>query len=185
MIKFDLGGLHKHEDYISVNLMGNPAIKTDITDLDSFCKDNSVDEFFMSHTFEHIPLLDIKTFLEKILRKLKIGGCFRIKHTDIKACLELYKEGKLDFKAIRNLIFTPINRRMIEYYYKTGKDLNAHKWMWGHEELIEELLFYGFSKCEKFEAGFWIFDFENYFPNDNMENFYNVKIPNLGVCAYK
>lgn len=60
-----------------------------------------------------------------------------------------------------------------------------HQYMWGKEELKEELEFYGFSKVEFFDAGTWRFDIENSLPKDNMQRFYNVKIPNLGVVAYK
>ncbi|MCK9441038.1 MAG: hypothetical protein M0Q13_06420 [Methanothrix sp.] len=57
--------------------------------------------------------------------------------------------------------------------------------MWGEEELKEELLFYGFSSVKTFDAKYWSFDFENYFPNDNMNKYHGVLIPNLGVIGIK
>lgn len=92
MLKFDLGGTLKSNIYKTVNLSGNPDIKADILDLDSFCANNSVDEFFMSHTYEHISPVFIESFLKKVREKLNEKGCLRIIHTDIKECLELYKK---------------------------------------------------------------------------------------------
>lgn len=184
MIKFDLGGNKNHDGYLSVNLSGNPHIKKDILCLDDFCLDNSVDEFLMSHTYEHIPTVLLPDFISNILRKLKSGGCLKIIHTDIKKSIGLYSSDKIDFRCLRDIIFAPFKRRK-KLFDETGKDLMNHQYMWGEEELVEELLFYGFSKANSFNAGFWKFDIENNLPNDNMKKYHGTLIPNLGVVAYK
>jgi predicted SAM-dependent methyltransferase len=183
MIKYDLGGNKDHDGYISVNLVGYGSIKANILELDSFCNDNDVDEFYMSHTYEHINPIDIPIFLKNILKKLKNGGTFRIVHTNAKKCLDLYFEQKIDFRALRDLLFTSYPRR--KKIYMNGMDLNGHKYMWGEEELMEELLFYGFSEVKKYNSTFWKFDFENYFPNDHMQDFTGIKIPNLEIIGIK
>jgi len=57
--------------------------------------------------------------------------------------------------------------------------------VWGEDELKEELLFYGFSSVETFDAKYWNFDFENYFPKDHMELYHGMNIPNLGIIGIK
>jgi predicted SAM-dependent methyltransferase len=183
MIKFDLGGTRDHNEYKAVNFVGYGSIKANILELDSFCYDNTVDEFYMSHTYEHINPIDIPKFLNDILRKLKIGGILKIKHTDAKKCLDLYNEKIIDFRALRDLLFTSYPRR--KKIHIDGFDLNGHKYMWGEEELMEELLYYGFSDSKTYNAGSWKFDFENYFPNDNMQNYHGILIPNLGIIGIK
>ncbi|MCK9441037.1 MAG: hypothetical protein M0Q13_06415 [Methanothrix sp.] len=79
MLKFDLGGTKDHDDYISVNLSGYANIKSNILDLDNFCNDNTVDEFYMSHTYEHINPIDTPLFLKNVLRKLKKWWNFKNK----------------------------------------------------------------------------------------------------------
>ena len=182
-LKFDLGGVRNHDGYIAVNLAAKPAIRANILDLDSFCANGIVDEFFMNHTYEHICIVDTPSFLSTVLRKLKPGGRFRIIHTDAKKVLDMYTKGELDFRVLRDLLFTSYPRRK-DFYIK-GMDLNGHKYMWGAEELSEELEFYGFARTEQFDAGSWSFDFENYFPTDAMQRFHGVQIPNLGLVAYK
>lgn len=184
MLKYDLGGICDHDGYISVNLSTNSTIKCDILDLDKFCDDSTVDEFLMSHTYEHLSPVKIKEFIHKILRKLKPNGILKIIHTDNKKNIELYNKGIIDFRALREITFGAVQRR-IKMYEQVKQDLMGHTYMWGEEELIEELIFYGFSKAEKFNAGYWLFDLDNYFPKDNMQKFKNIKIENLGIIATK
>lgn len=183
-MKYDLGGTFDHDDYISVNLAGNPHVKLNILDLDSLCEDNTVDEFYMRHTYEHLDPSAVPEFLKKIQLKLKENGTLRILHTDCKKVLKLYKSNKIDFKSLRDVIFGSVDRRIVAQL-DAGFDILGHKYMWGEDELKEELTFYGFSKAETYDAGFWSFDTSNYFPTDNMEKYHGLKIPNLGVIAYK
>ena len=183
MLKFDLGGTNNHDGYISVNLAGNPEIKSNILDL-SFCKDDSVDEFFMSHTYEHLSPTIIKQYMKEIQKKLKTNGILRIVQTDVKKTLELYKNNNINFYALRNIVFSQIQRR-IDAFNVSGLDLQAHQSMWGVEELKNELLFYGFSSVSSFDAGSWKFDMLDYFPNEEQQSFHKLNVPNLGVIAIK
>lgn len=183
-MKFDLGGIGRGRDCKTVNLIKNCDIQSDILDLDSFCKDDSVDEFLMTHTYEHISPAVIPAFLKKILKKLKLTGCLRILHTDAKKTIDLYNKSIIDFKSLRSIVFTPLDVRL-RCFEETQKDLQSHQFMWGVDELKEELLFYGFKDVQEFDAGSWTFDINNYFANDKMTSFHGVKIPNLGIVAYK
>ena len=59
-IKFNLGGIGKGSEYKTVNLAEICDIEANIMNLDSFCDDGTVDEFFLSHTLEHIPVTEYK-----------------------------------------------------------------------------------------------------------------------------
>ncbi|MBD3239380.1 MAG: hypothetical protein GF331_02255 [Chitinivibrionales bacterium] len=182
-VKYDLGGVTDREGYVSVNLVGKPTIRANILELDTFCADATVDEFRLNHVYEHISVVDTPRFIADMVRKLKPGGRCRIVQTDAKKVLDMYQNDMLDFRALRDVIFTPYLRRK-DFHFK-GMDLNGHKYMWGVEELIEELVFYGFEQAEPFEAGSWSFDLEDYFPGDSMQRFHGARIPNLGVLARK
>jgi len=182
-MKFDLGGTTRNKEHKSVNLTGNVDIKANILELDSFCSDCSVDEFLMRHTYEHINICDIPAFLKNVYRKLKLGGKLRIIHTDAFKVIEMYKKNEIHFRGVRDILFTGYYSRISGCI--NGTDLQGHKYMWGIEDLKEELLFYGFSKVNNFDAGSWKFDFKSYFPNDNHEKYHNIRIPNLGIEATK
>ncbi len=168
----------------TINLAPGADIKEDILNTDKYCKDNSVDAFLMSHTYEHIPLVQLEIFVNKLRAKLKQNGVLIIIQTDIKKTLELYRRGKIDFYCLRDVIFSSTAKRK-EIYKITGRDLFHHQFMWGAQELKSELLSYGFSKVEIFDAGTWKFDVPSDFNFQNNERYFNQTIPNLGILAYK
>lgn len=185
LIKLDLGGIGKGKNgWTTVNLIPGVDIREDIINIDNYCRDNEVDIIKMSHTYEHIPIVLLDTFIKNLLRKLKINGLLIITQTDIKKVLEIYNQGKIDFYCLRDIIFSPINRRK-ENFMITSRDLLHHQFMWGEKELKTELLMFGFSRVESFNAGKWKFDIESTNRYQNNENYFDVKIPNLGIVAYK
>ncbi len=59
--------------------------------------DNSVDEIYMSHVLEHIPMFVAKESLLRLKKKLKKGGKLRIVCPDLRAYAEAYLRGDYDF----------------------------------------------------------------------------------------
>jgi SAM-dependent methyltransferase len=185
LVKFDLGGVGKGKNgWKTVNLLAGVDIQEDILNIDAYCQNNSVDVFLMSHTYEHLPITKSDEFIKKLLKKLKKDGKLIIVQTDIKRTLELYKQKKIDFYCLRDIIFSSIDRRKASFD-QTGKDLILHQYMWGALELKEELLSYGFSRVEIIEAWSWEFDFSSVFSFQKNEKYFGVEIPNLGIEAYK
>lgn len=183
--KLDLGGIGRGENgWVTVNLASSTDIREDILNINNYCRDNTVEEFLMSHTYEHIPIVKMEVFLNKILKKLKKRGKLTIIQTDIKKVIDLYKEEKIDFYCLRDIIFSPIDKRKLSHDI-TGKDLQHHQFMWGSEELKKELISYGFSEVKVFDAGFWKFDVSSVGSFQKNEKYFNVEIPNLGIEAYK
>jgi len=152
-------------------------IEANIMDLDSFCDDNSVDEFFLSHTLEHIPVTEYKKFLLHLKQKLKEGGKIKIVQTDIGRLIKMWVDGKITFRTMRAPIFTPANRCK-------SNILQQHQSMWSQEELIKDFESIGLT-AEGFDAGFWQYDVEDdLLPQETKVDF-GKDIPNLGVIATK
>lgn len=178
MLKFNLGGIGVGgKEYKTVNLAEVCDIKANIMDLDSFCSDNQVDEFFLSHTLEHITVTEYKNFLLNMKNKLKVGGKIKVIQTDIGRLIKMWVDGKISFRTMRAPIFTPATR---------CKDniLQQHQSMWNQEELIKDFESIGMI-AEGFDAGYWQYDvYDDILPQETEIDF-GKNIPNLGVIATK
>jgi predicted SAM-dependent methyltransferase len=176
-LKFNLGGIGKDGEYKTVNLAEVCDIEANIMDLDSFCKDRTVDEFYLSHTLEHISLLQYKDFLIHMKRKLKDGGTIKVIQTDVGRLIKMWVDGEISFRTMRTPIFTPANRCV-------SNILQQHQSMWSQEELIKDFQSIG-MQAEGFDAGYWQYDvYDDIVPEDTEKDF-GKNIPNLGVIAKK
>ena len=177
-LKFNLGGIGKGgQEYKTVNLAEICDIDANIMDLDSFCEDGTVDEFYLSHTLEHISILEYKKFLLHMKQKLKDGGRIKVIQTDIGRLIKLWTDGNITFRTMRAPIFTPATRC-------DSNILQQHQSMWSQEELIKDFNSIG-MKAEGFDAGHWQYDVEDdIIPEDTKKDF-GKDIPNLGVIATK
>lgn len=176
-IKFNLGGIGKGSEYKTVNLAEICDIEANIMDLDSFCNDGTVDEFFLSHTLEHISLLQYKSFLEHMLRKLKPGGKIKIVQTDVGRLIKMWVNGNISFRTMRTPIFSPANRC-------ASNILQQHQSMWSQEELIKDFQAIG-MQAEGFDAGCWQYDVDDDIIPEETKKDFGKNIPNLGVIATK
>lgn len=177
-LRFNLGGLSTGDPvYKTVNLAEACDIKADIIDLDSFCSDGTVDEFFLSHTLEHIPLTKYESFLHHMLRKLKPGGIIKVIQTDSGEAIRMWSSGIISFRTMRSLIFTPANRC-------ESNILQQHQSMWSQEELVKDFQSLGMN-AEGFDAGFWYYDAEDDLIPDETKKDLGKPIKNLGVIATK
>ena len=55
MTRFDLGGLGRGGERRTVNLAGDADVRADIVDYAAVLNEGEVDEFYLSHTLEHVP----------------------------------------------------------------------------------------------------------------------------------
>lgn len=177
-IKFNLGGIGQGDKvYKTVNLAEVCDITCNIMDLDAFCEDETVDEFYMSHTLEHIPVTEYKNFLLNLKRKLKVGGTIRVIQTDVGRLMKMWVNGEVSFRTMRAPIFTPASRCQ-------SNILQQHQSMWSQEELIKDFESIGL-KAEGFDAGCWYFDIDDDLIQEDTFADQNKPIPNLGVIAKK
>lgn len=177
-LKFDLGGRgYGKNGYKTVNLAAKCDIYENIMDLDKFCEDNSVSEFFMSHTIEHIPITHYKEFLLSLKRKLKVGGTIKVVQTDVGKLIKMWINDEISFRAMRSPIFTPASRCHDNL-------LQQHQNMWNQEELVKDFQAIGMI-ASGFDAGSWKYDLDDDIIPAETQSDHGKLIPNLGVIATK
>jgi predicted SAM-dependent methyltransferase len=178
MIKYDLGGIgYGKNGYKTVNLAAKCDIYENIIELDKFCEDDSVDEFYLSHTVEHIPVTHYKQFLLDLKRKLKIGGSIKVIQSDVGEIIKLWTNNEISFRTMRATIFTPASRCHDNL-------LQQHQSMWSAEELVKDFQSIGMT-ATTFDAGYWKYDLIDDLLPAETERDFGKHIPNLGVIAKK
>jgi predicted SAM-dependent methyltransferase len=177
-MKYDLGGIGKNGKYITVNLIDDCDIKHDITDLDGFIsEDNSIDEFKLIHTLEHIPIIKYKNFLYDLKRKLKVKGKIIVVLTDAEAVIKQWINGKLSFRAMKKTLFPPSE-------WVKDNPFMSHQNMWSEADLIEDFESVGFF-VKTFDAGYWDYDLPDEFFPESQLKYWAIDIKNIGIEAYK
>jgi predicted SAM-dependent methyltransferase len=178
-LRYDLGGYKSAANKrITVNLFGNSDLHHDIRELDAFIPEDAVvDEFYLSHTLEHIPVVDYSKFLCDLYRKLRIFGRVIVIQTDAGEVLRAWSSGQLSFRAMRATLFPPAAQ-----IRKTA--LHMHHNMWSAEELAKDFRAVGFI-AETFDAGAWPYDQPDELLPDETRPYFGFPIRNLGVLATK
>ena len=176
-IRFDLGGCGRDGERTTVNLVGSPDIEASILDLDRFCKNGTVSEFFLSHTLEHVPSELYKAFLEHMVRKLLPGGVVHVVQTDAEAVIRQFCAGEIGFRSMRSTLFTPPDRLV-------GNPLQAHRNCWSATELARDMEAVGL-RASIFDAGSWGMDTTDPFYPDDIRADWGKPIKNLGVVGRK
>ena len=101
MLKVEIGGgphsIKKRIDssWINLDQRSNPSFNI-ITDQLPY-EDNTIDEVYMSHMIEHIPICKIPSVFKKIYNKLKPNGYFRIVCPDLEQICQAYCKGDKQF----------------------------------------------------------------------------------------
>lgn len=177
-IRFDLGGNGKNGERVSVNLHGESDIHCDIVNVDEYApEDGTVDEFYLFHTLEHIPVECYTRFMSDLKRKLRPGGKITVIQSDAGEVMRQWTSGQLNFRAMRGTIMTPADR-------VAGNPFNRHHQMWTAEELCRDFRAFG-MRAEEFDAGGWGYDMVDEFYPEDTQVCQGVVIKNLGVAATK
>ena len=105
-MKLHIGGKEKKEGWSILNIQKNDDVDYvgDISNLSQF-KDNSINEIYASHVFEHIKFIDAKKTLLGINRVLVENGKFYISVPDMdvlcKILIDKKKDPKIKIHALR------------------------------------------------------------------------------------
>ena len=111
-MKLHIGGKEKKEGWSILNIQKNKDVDFvgDISDLSQF-KDNSINEIYASHVFEHIKFIDAKKTLLGIKRVLVDKGKFYISVPDMdvlcKILIDKQKDPTSKDSCIKNDIWWP------------------------------------------------------------------------------
>ena len=108
-MKLHIGGWEAKKGWKILNIQKRDVVDFigDISDLSQF-DDNSIEEIYASHVFEHIEKTKIKLTLEGIYRVLKKSGKFYIAVPDMDALFKYFLEENITIKTrihILSMIF--------------------------------------------------------------------------------
>ena len=144
-MKLHIGGKEKKEGWHILNIQKKDGADFigDISDLSQF-KDDSIDEIYASHVFEHIKYIDTKKTLLGIRRVLVKGGKFYISVPDMDVLFKQFLDKKSDAKMKIHII------RMI--FGGQTDEHDFHYFGWNFELLQGILKNVGFKDVEKVKA---------------------------------
>ena len=170
-MKLHIGGEQVKEGWKILNIQKKDGVDYigDISDLSQF-KDNSIEEIYASHVFEHVIQKKIKSTLIGIHRVISDNGKFYVSVPDMNLLCKIF----LDPNAPKDVKIHVL--RMI--YGGQIDDFDIHYFGWDYGLLQNYLLEAGFKKIEKVKSFKLFDDTSDYAPYSN--------IPiSLNVIAYK
>ena len=145
MIKLHIGGEEKREGWKILNIQKKPEVDYvgDISDLSQF-EENSIQEVYASHVFEHVQRKNITKTILEIYRVLKPSGKFHVSVPDMDVLFKLFINPNRNNKQ-RIHILGMIFGGQID-------DFDIHYFGWNFELLSETLKNNGFINVKKVKS---------------------------------
>ena len=170
-MKLHIGGEQVKEGWKILNIQIKDGVDFigDISDLSQF-DDDSIEEIYASHVFEHVIQKKIKSTLIGIHRVIKENGKFYVSVPDMNILCKMFLEPKIPTKVKTHVL------RMM--FGGQVDDFDFHYFGWDYTLLESYLLDCGFKKVEKVKSFSLFDDTSDYAP------FSNIPI-SLNVIAYK
>tara|TARA_Y100000389_G_C17332384_1_gene448805 strand:+ start:141 stop:653 length:513 start_codon:yes stop_codon:yes gene_type:complete len=170
-MKLHIGGEQIKEGWKILNIQKKDGVDFigDISDLSQF-EDNSIEEIYASHVFEHVLQKNIKSTLIGIHRVIQDNGKFYVSVPDMNVLCKIFLEPKAPSKVKVHVLRMMFGGQM--------DDFDIHYFGWDFNLLKEFLLNAGFKKAEKVKS-FSLFD-----DTSDFAPYSGVPI-SLNVIAYK
>jgi predicted SAM-dependent methyltransferase len=170
-MKLHIGGEQIKEGWKILNIQKKDGVDFigDISDLSQF-EDNSIEEIYASHVFEHVLQKNIKSTLIGIHRVIQDNGKFYVSVPDMNVLCKIFLEPKAPSKVKVHVLRMMFGGQM--------DDFDIHYFGWDFNLLKEFLLSAGFKKAEKVKS-FSLFD-----DTSDFAPYSGVPI-SLNVIAYK
>jgi predicted SAM-dependent methyltransferase len=149
-MKLHIGGEQIKEGWKILNIQKKDGVDFigDISDLSQF-EDNSIEEIYASHVFEHVLQKNIKSTLIGIHRVIQDNGKFYVSVPDMNVLCKIFLEPKAPSKVKVHVLRMMFGGQM--------DDFDIHYFGWDFNLLKEFLLSAGFKKAEKVKS-FSLFD---------------------------
>ena len=170
-MKLHIGGEQIKEGWKILNIQKKDGVDFvgDISDLSQF-EDNSIEEIYASHVFEHVLQKNIKSTLIGIHRVIQDNGKFYVSVPDMNVLCKIFLEPKAPSKVKIHVLRMMFGGQI--------DDFDIHYFGWDFDLLKEFLLKAGFKKVEKVKS-FSLFD-----DTSDFAPYSGVPI-SLNVIAYK
>jgi len=170
-MKLHIGGEQIKEGWKILNIQKKDGVDFvgDISDLSQF-EDNSIEEIYASHVFEHVLQKNIKSTLIGIHRVIQDNGKFYVSVPDMNVLCKIFLEPKAPSKVKIHVLRMMFGGQI--------DDFDIHYFGWDFDLLKEFLLSAGFKKVEKVKS-FSLFD-----DTSDFAPYSGVPI-SLNVIAYK
>ena len=149
-MKLHIGGEQIKEGWKILNIQKKDGVDFvgDISDLSQF-EDNSIEEIYASHVFEHVLQKNIKSTLIGIHRVIQDNGKFYVSVPDMNVLCKIFLEPKAPSKVKIHVLRMMFGGQI--------DDFDIHYFGWDFDLLKEFLLSAGFKKVEKVKS-FSLFD---------------------------
>ena len=165
-MKLNIGGDIVKEGWKILNIQNKPGVDFigDISNL-SQLENNSIEDIYASHVFEHVTQDKIEATLQEIYRVLKKSGRFYVSVPDLDILFHAFRSTLLDIK---------IKKHILGMVFGGQEDKHDFHYFGYNFEILEDFLkSTGFSKIEKVKS-FGLFEDTSEFKPDGFPISLNV-----------
>ena len=144
-MKLNIGGDIVKEGWKILNIQNKPGVDFigDISNLSQF-ENNSIEDIYASHVFEHVTQDKIEATLQEIYRVLKKSGRFYVSVPDLDILFHAFRSTLLDIK---------IKKHILGMVFGGQEDKHDFHYFGYNFEILEDFLkLAGFSKIEKVKS---------------------------------
>lgn len=138
-------------DWTTLDINGKADIFWDLRNGIPF-PENSVDEIYTSHTFEHIPFESLKKLITECHRVLKSSGKLSVCVPSARFYIEAYMNNKEFTKNVWKTGLCETGSRIDQLNYMAYMG-GVHKYIFDNENLINILKLCGFNSAETRDFG--------------------------------
>jgi len=140
-MKLHLGcGKKNISGWVNIDVGSDHAdMKIDIKELSDYFDNNSIDEIYICHVFEHFDRHEYVSILKSIFSLLRLGGTIRISVPDFHVYATYYCE-TLDINSIYGAL-----------YGGQKNKFDYHKWCFIYDSLKNDLEEMGFKNIERYD----------------------------------
>jgi predicted SAM-dependent methyltransferase len=156
-MKLHIGGEQKKEGWKVLNIQkkDNVDFIGNITDLSQF-ENNSIEEIYASHVFEHVLQSEVNKTLKGIHRVLVDGGKFYVSVPDMDILCRMFIDPKAPLKVKHHAMIMMFGGQIDKF--------DIHYFGWNHQLVIDFFGQAGFKKLERVKSFNLFKDTSDYAP---------------------
>ena len=156
-MKLHIGGIETKEGWSILNIQKKEGVDFvgDISDLSQF-ENNSMEEIYASHVFEHVLQSEVNKTLKGIHRVLVDGGKFYVSVPDMDILCRMFIDPKAPLKVKHHAMIMMFGGQIDKF--------DIHYFGWNHQLVIDFFGQAGFKKLERVKSFNLFKDTSDYAP---------------------